>query len=802
VSLLGWALLGVVGVSLLLAGAVRPWQLAVVHLLVAGVAFHATRLADPALAGAGDLRRLGTLGAVLAGAVAVGLLVVPRPFAQVWAPGLVAARPDAHWLALSLAPERTLDDLALLLLAVGFAMLVGLWSSAHARWDEGVERGLLLGAGLLVVLAFGHVAAGATSVLGVVPVETERSPFYAPLVNPNHLGALLVLVLPAVAGAAGDRWVHRSRRPLRWEWLPAMAVALGTVALLVALASIGAWLAAVVAVGAWLAAGSRRRWVWTGGVALPVALVALFAAGAVPAGWVRSSLATRLQIWSDGPAMLADHWGSGVGGGAFALAYPAYRTTPDYEMVHHAHSDLLEWVVETGMVGGVAAAVVLFGLWHMVRREALGPVRRRLGFGLLGMAVVLTYEFALQIPAVLLGVAGAVALVVTRAPGGGADVRRVRRWLWVLAVGNLVLAGWQSRREVADTAARTIAVARAPSAETDRAARWLRLTAPWRAEGETYRAWKAVSQGDREEAAEIAADVLRRHPADATALRRASIVLARAGRTDAAERGFRRSLLRNPNDYRTWAELSRLLRREGRQDEAVETWAEALRRWPHQYGYDGAPLREAYAMFPNALWWLHVLEDAPAFQSLYLARVLQAEGEPEVAELALEQAVFMQPGYAFSVHRAVTLHRLGQDARAEEALRAIIERHPDASSAYVELGMLLLQQDRGEEAREVLLRAERRHPGQAPVRIALIQATEQQSGPEAALRLAEGYLLSGRPAPAVELELARLQLATGHPELCVRTVDRGGLDESGPVTRKATRLREACLQECTVCGGD
>jgi tetratricopeptide (TPR) repeat protein len=279
-------------------------------------------------------------------------------------------------------------------------------------------------------------------------------------------------------------------------------------------------------------------------------------------------------------------------------------------------------------------------------------------------------------------------------------------------------------------------------------------------------------------------------------------VLAKAGHPEDGESGLRRALVRDPNDYRTWAELSRLLRRQGRQEDAVAAWAQALVRWPHQYSHNGAPIREGYRMFPSSLWWLDALEAAPAYQSLYLARVLQEEGEHEVAELALEQAVFMQPARAFSVHRATTLRRLGQLEQAEAALRAIIERDPAVASAHVELAKVLLEQDRLEEAIAVYQDAVERFPDFASARIGLIKATERQSGPEAALQLTEGLLLTGAYVPALELELARLQGETGHPEQCVRTLDLGGLVEVGAIGERAARLRRLCLEQCTVCGGD
>ncbi|MBW2253273.1 MAG: tetratricopeptide repeat protein [Deltaproteobacteria bacterium] len=798
---LGWALVAVAGLSLLLAGAVRPWQLALVHLLVAGVAFYATRLPDRVLERGRDAVRLGAIGSLLAAVMALGLVVVPRQVASVLAPGLVTARPEADWLPLTLAPERTVDELALLLLAVAFAVLVGLWRAAHPSAEEAIERGLVLFAGVVVVLAFVHAWTGASSVLGLIPVQTPPHPFFAPLVNPNHLGVLLVLVLPTVIGAAWDR---RSGSFRRWERLPVTTVALGTVALTLALTSVGAWLAAIVALGTWLLASARGVGLRLGGVfaAFLIPLFVGLVGAVVPAHWYRSSVTTRLEIWGDLTGMAAEHWGSGVGGGTFALAFPAYRTAADYESVHHAHSDLFEWGVETGMVGGLVAVLAAVGMWRMARHHPRGPVLRRLGFGLLGVALLASYEFALQIPAVLLCVAGAVALLVTGPSARVVPARRMRQFVWILALGQLALVGWQVRREVADSAARTIATTHAPGPVPDRAARRLGLTAPWRAEGPTYRAYEALSQGDREGAAAIATAVVRRHPHDGTALRRSAVVLARAGHPEAGESGLRRALERDPNDYRTWAELSRLLRRQGHQGESVEAWGQALRRWPYQYSRNAVPLREAYRMDPSGLWWLHVLKEAPAYQSLYLARVLQEEGEPEVAKLALEQAVFLQPGYAFSVHRAITLRRLGQPERAEAALRAIVARDPEVSSAHVELAKVLLEQDRPEEAIAVYRAAVERFPALATARIGLIRATERQSGPDAALPLAEGLLLTGEHMPAVALELARLQGATGHPERCVRTVDQGDLLEVGAIRERAARLRSECLEQCTVCGGE
>jgi O-antigen ligase len=98
----------------------------------------------------------------------------------------------------------------------------------------------------------------------------------------------------------------------------------------------------------------------------------------------------RLRVWLDSLEMIAAYPAAGSGYGTFAAAYPLHRS-PEVRLYYaHAHNDLIQVVVEGGLVG--AAALLLL----------LVPVGRAVGAGIRGTKGTLGVGFAAGLAAMLL----------------------------------------------------------------------------------------------------------------------------------------------------------------------------------------------------------------------------------------------------------------------------------------------------------------------------------------------------------------------------------------------------------------
>ena len=134
-------------------------------------------------------------------------------------------------------------------------------------------------------------------------------------------------------------------------------------------------------------------------------------------GWQEQSVEERTDQGVSALASIKSFPLVGVGSGAFEAMYPEYKQ-PGYTMsLDHAHNDYVEFLVEAGPLGMLLLAA-LFALLLMrcvltiarshratQRGLALGGV-----IGLVAIAIHLTVEFALQIPAVALALTALMAI--------------------------------------------------------------------------------------------------------------------------------------------------------------------------------------------------------------------------------------------------------------------------------------------------------------------------------------------------------------------------------------------------------
>lgn len=294
---------------------------------------------------------------------------------------------------------------------------------------------LLLGGNALALAAFGSVQKLLAAPGLFFSVESPNPQFFGSFIYRNHWGAFAVLMLAACVGLVFCRYLwSRYRDP--WH-SPAPAAIVGTLALGGAVVLSGARACSLLAFALLTAAVlhsvkrvSAHRRSDGESAAVPVLLlcVALGLAGlglyAVAQDSVRerltdtreqlarmgrdNSAGNRTQLYSDTWRMAKDRlltgWGFGCYGAVFYLynrqTSPADGLPVYYE---HAHSDWLQWLAETGVIGtALFVALIVAPLLLAGRIRPLSSFPRYL---LAGCSLILLYaciEFPLANPAVLL----------------------------------------------------------------------------------------------------------------------------------------------------------------------------------------------------------------------------------------------------------------------------------------------------------------------------------------------------------------------------------------------------------------
>jgi O-antigen ligase len=657
--------------------------------------------------------------AVLHGVTAMACLSLLR--APVDARGVVALGAVGVAMTLGLqtgiAPHRTWEALWTL------ALVMGVWTVGSAgAWSE--ARASAVG-GVFAAVAVAHAASGTTSLFGVVDGRQPDGRFWAPLVNPNHHGTLLLLFWPVVASwgrrAAGARAALAAAFV---AWVGAFPLVASSMGLLVGLGIQGAAL---------LATRSTRTRV-LGALGGVVGLAA--ASTAVVRGqeeWWQLSAAPRLAQWGDGWAMVRDAPWFGTGAGTYGLAYPPYRTVRQFAVFDHMHADALQWVVETGAVGLVAAA----GFLWLAPRAGRSPYR----LGLLGALAHAWVDFPLRVPAVLVGVTLWWAF-------WAAGERRARpAWMVGLALLQVGAAlGWLQRQRIEDLAAAAL--------QGDvTAAEELRSAGPWRAEPDV------LALRTAEDVGVLGLAVVEAHPRDAALARVAAGRLWEDGHHAQAAVALEASLRADPQDYRSWWLRSVWKARDGDALGAATDRVEAMRRWPRERMVDPKTFEQSYALFPIGVWWLDQLSDAPAHWTVRLAWQALDEEDWELVLLATEQAARLRPAaHARMPAYAEALAGLGRADDAIRWLRAWVSEEPDAVWAWVALANVGREAGQAELVGEGVARALAVMPTHPKVRRTAERHLRDVADCQGARCLPGG--------PASELVWALRARDAGEPEVC------------------------------------
>jgi len=268
------------------------------------------------------------------------------------------------WLPLSLAPAATAA--ALPAIAVFAGMVAALvWLGAYrARWVIGA---LMAGTFVSVTLGALQLVQGGPYLYPIANFGAAAGLF----ANSNHQATLLLATIPFLAAAVGRELGRGKTRSSKG--LSRILIASGALAVvLVGLALNGSMAALLLVVPVTLAslAIAVPRMSRFGGSLAGVAVVILLAAIAAIAlisdpSSASTSLSSRTDIYARTLQAIADTMPMGTGIGTFESYYPLYEDpgAADAFYVNHAHSDPLEWLLETGLAGGLL--MLAFLLWWM-----------------------------------------------------------------------------------------------------------------------------------------------------------------------------------------------------------------------------------------------------------------------------------------------------------------------------------------------------------------------------------------------------------------------------------------------------
>ena len=293
----------------------------------------------------------------------------------------------------------------------------------HRQETSGWVVGGLLTVGLL---ASAYAIVQCTQNSQRILWETQPLVYYkrygATFVNPNHLAAFLVMLVPL---ALAQAFLGRGNPVQRIVAGYAALMMLGGIAVTM---SRGGWIGAAAAVAIfslWL----LRRPQYRIPVAVLMAVVGIGAAvflvqsekararvDALTESGRKDSGLFRAWIWKPAFRMWSDHRLLGVGPGQFDSRFPAYRTPTTPLSPKHVHNEYLELLVEYGAVGtGIAAlgmAAFGYGLLRTSRHVERGSSdlgvkqSNRTAFfaggvaGLGGLAIHCIFDFNLHIPAI------------------------------------------------------------------------------------------------------------------------------------------------------------------------------------------------------------------------------------------------------------------------------------------------------------------------------------------------------------------------------------------------------------------
>ncbi|MFK5979037.1 MAG: O-antigen ligase family protein [Rhizobiaceae bacterium] len=244
-------------------------------------------------------------------------------------------------------PGKSVESSLFFIVLLGFCLhVMQLKPETQARLLNFVFIGVTIN---IILVLFQLSYPNGFGTYGVLPYAISVGIFQ----NENHLSALFVAIIPMLA----VRLIGVSNRGyLCYPILLVLVVVLYAVG-----SRAGVFMATVAAIFSvfWFKVGHRligKRIFWLIAVS-PVLVVLMWKIGGFDIYFLDDRWLMTQNTW----AALKDHWLLGSGLGSFETIYPLYERVDQIELkyTHHAHNDVLELLLETGLPGLVLLIAML-----------------------------------------------------------------------------------------------------------------------------------------------------------------------------------------------------------------------------------------------------------------------------------------------------------------------------------------------------------------------------------------------------------------------------------------------------------
>jgi O-antigen ligase len=267
---------------------------------------------------------------------------------------------------MSLAPAETAAILPVMAVPLGVIAAVLVLGAYRSRW---CIAALVLGTCLSVLLGAVQLSQAGPYLYPIYNSGRATGLF----ANSNHQATLLLATLPFLAALIGRH--QQEGRSRSSAAMGRVLIALGAVAVIVlgiilngSMAGLALLLPVALASLALALPRAGKAPRLLAGLALALVLAAAVGIAAfTDAGSNASSVTTRSEIYRITLAAIGDTFPVGTGLGTFEAYYRLYEnpTLIDSVFINHAHSDPLEWVLETGLPGTLLLGALL--LWWGLR---------------------------------------------------------------------------------------------------------------------------------------------------------------------------------------------------------------------------------------------------------------------------------------------------------------------------------------------------------------------------------------------------------------------------------------------------
>ena len=358
------------------------------------------------------------------------------------------------WTALSYDPPASLVELAKLSGYAVFAFTCT-WLASYSTGRRRLLAIAVIVAGAIAMTAVAHFVVGTKLLFGLYKPKDFAPRFVAPLLNPNHLAALLAFATPLSIGLA----VASPGRRILWLGLGSLTAGVclltesrgGAIALVMGLMTAAGFM--------WIQkrrgdAAAETPTKIPRAVVVPAVIVmacALALLAAFTAGGVIQELSStstdelsdagyKLEAWRSSQKLMAHHPLTGVGRGGFEAAFT--RPHPSGQKVFsHVENEYLQTIIDWGIPAAAGMALVLILMVVTgFRRGLVGPLEAGAVGGLVALAAHNFVDFNLQFPAIALPAIAAVAVILPgRLQKSRSYRRRIPLRIAAIAGGVLVL---------------------------------------------------------------------------------------------------------------------------------------------------------------------------------------------------------------------------------------------------------------------------------------------------------------------------------------------------------------------------